>query len=633
MDITPIYELRERLRAAAVAGTELISEDFRLRRALDAMKPLEAASPVFAKIGQLVRNLTSDGCTNRSEALLDAISLVDALLCTQAQSVVKDTIEPIDLPNLPVTTADIPASTLKELIEALTSSGSGHYSYVIETHDRQPELFKDYRIRSALVRALGASYAELADKAAEWLKDDGNDIVPLLKRGFDPKGKREMERRVQVIDAIAGADENDFYISMLDNAEKDVRCALIYALRHDTRNADLLIEMSKTEKGNCKKMVYWTLAELECGEAGAFFEKYTAKKPLDAAAYLETTDTDWASKLVAREFMRLIKKSEVPTEFTKADGDSLAGWLRALPTKHGEEICECFMSAAALNSSLDRPLAGEEKVWEIDNIQSVGYLRRALKFSEAVRDILLLALVLPHQKTLETLALELADKYDGYFTAAMTAALQLYDSDKVISWIDSKLFKKSLFGKNPKAEVINQFTDCCSQIFWSGNPNEYILRRTIIRQSDGQPATYSFTIDNAVIKYLVSVMVKSGELMDGILSKWVSPDKSEINELIAAHFVEMAHKVKDNRMYLPALGMLGADCSGLAVSYFRKHNKVSHWELISYLNIMPGINAAKAEDARKIYEMIKSKQLEVRNFFPSRFEDYINELENNTTNN
>ena len=38
MDITPIYDLRERLKAAAIAGTGLIPEDFRLKRAVEAIQ-------------------------------------------------------------------------------------------------------------------------------------------------------------------------------------------------------------------------------------------------------------------------------------------------------------------------------------------------------------------------------------------------------------------------------------------------------------------------------------------------------------------------------------------------------------------------------------------------------------------
>ena len=49
MDLTPLYELRERLRAGAIAGAALATEDFRLSRALEGLAPLEKASPVFAK--------------------------------------------------------------------------------------------------------------------------------------------------------------------------------------------------------------------------------------------------------------------------------------------------------------------------------------------------------------------------------------------------------------------------------------------------------------------------------------------------------------------------------------------------------------------------------------------------------
>ena len=47
MDIAPVYELRERLKVGAVAGSGLAASDFRLKRAIEALSPLAAASPVF----------------------------------------------------------------------------------------------------------------------------------------------------------------------------------------------------------------------------------------------------------------------------------------------------------------------------------------------------------------------------------------------------------------------------------------------------------------------------------------------------------------------------------------------------------------------------------------------------------
>lgn len=45
MELRELYELHDRLEAAAVAGVNLMEEDFRLKRAIEAVKPLSQASP------------------------------------------------------------------------------------------------------------------------------------------------------------------------------------------------------------------------------------------------------------------------------------------------------------------------------------------------------------------------------------------------------------------------------------------------------------------------------------------------------------------------------------------------------------------------------------------------------------
>ena len=166
MDITPIYELRTRLKTAIIAGTNLLSEDFRLKRAVEAIQPLLAASPVFAKIGQLMQVLLTPGQEGKEGLLLDAISLVDAVICTQGVVTVSKEIEPIKVGNYGVAVTNAPYSVVRSLIDALTSAGNGRYSYVIETHKNHPELFDDYRIKMTMVEALDANYVELANQVA-----------------------------------------------------------------------------------------------------------------------------------------------------------------------------------------------------------------------------------------------------------------------------------------------------------------------------------------------------------------------------------------------------------------------------------------------------------------------------------
>lgn len=59
MNLQPLYDVKERLEYAAVAGVSLLGEDFRLQRAAENLKPLAAASPVFGKIDAGLTRLLS----------------------------------------------------------------------------------------------------------------------------------------------------------------------------------------------------------------------------------------------------------------------------------------------------------------------------------------------------------------------------------------------------------------------------------------------------------------------------------------------------------------------------------------------------------------------------------------------
>ena len=47
----------------------------------------------------------------------------------------------------------------------------------------------------------------------------GKKIVPLLKDGFEPCGKKDMVRRAMLIRELAGVDENDWYIKILPETQ------------------------------------------------------------------------------------------------------------------------------------------------------------------------------------------------------------------------------------------------------------------------------------------------------------------------------------------------------------------------------------------------------------------------------
>ena len=132
MDLTPLYELRERLRTGAIAGAALAAGDFRLARALEGLTPFEKASPVFERLGQLARQVLAPDCENRAVALLEAITLCDAVLCAQGAVAVPGELE--ELPRrsggIPLTSA--PYLLLASLMETLTAKDGKHRSRLKE---------------------------------------------------------------------------------------------------------------------------------------------------------------------------------------------------------------------------------------------------------------------------------------------------------------------------------------------------------------------------------------------------------------------------------------------------------------------------------------------------------------------
>ena len=187
MNIEPLYELKERLNTSMVAGISLMSEDFRFKRAVEQIEPLTKAAPIFAKIYQGALHILEVPLEQRANALLDELALLDAVLVTQAAAGIDGEIEaiPIEIEKKVIT--DAPYSKAAPAVEALSTTGGGHYSFLINLHQESPESFQDFRLRTALVNGLGASYTDLAAEVEEWLSEEDESILPYVKQGLDRK--------------------------------------------------------------------------------------------------------------------------------------------------------------------------------------------------------------------------------------------------------------------------------------------------------------------------------------------------------------------------------------------------------------------------------------------------------------
>lgn len=343
MNLNVVYELKERMETAVIAGVNLIQEDFRLKRAVEQMAPLAALSPVFKKIYVSSGKLLEEKCEDREGLLLDTLSLVDAVCTTQGSLQTEGEIlweseetETVSEDEIPYEEAgkrtwknrgykNFPYSVMAPVVEAFRGTGGGRYAVVRDAYEAVPELFEDYRIETLMVHALGDSYADMADMVQGWLERKGTYVLPLIKQGFQPDGKREMARRIQIMDAVAAGGENEFYRSLLSDramektaVTKEVKEAAIRALRHEQANEQLLLDLLKTETGKMKEQVLYALSFMSGGDNRAYWEQAMKKKPVQAASYLANTSEDWASDMIADALMQCAKEYETAAQAEKA---------------------------------------------------------------------------------------------------------------------------------------------------------------------------------------------------------------------------------------------------------------------------------------------------------------------------
>lgn len=357
MNISPLFVLQQRLHAAALAGAASCPGDARLAQACEALAPLEAAAPVFRRLGDLVRTLRAPDCEGRAAVLLEALTLADALACTQAAVAVPGEAGPVEPAGaLDGTVADVPHSVLVSFRKDMVTARKSAPECLWASPELQPEFFREFRLSGCLRQGLAAQGGYAKD-IVEWLGARGENVRPLLEDGFDPGGGKEMAWRVTVLEWTQGAEANDFFCAQLDRGgSAAVRRELIHALQHDKGNTARLLELCRTEKGKLAAMSRWVLARMDDPAAWAFFRALLPKQPRQVMAALEfACGGQEAGELVARELERLLAPlvadaACIPGEEEK---QAIQEAFYALPGKTGPAVCEAYRRMATLGARLD----------------------------------------------------------------------------------------------------------------------------------------------------------------------------------------------------------------------------------------------------------------------------------------
>ena len=648
MDLQPIYELRNRLRTVMIAGTNVIQEDFRLKRAVEGIQGLKPLSPVFQKIGELAEKPLEQDCEDREGTLLTVITLVDALLCTQGQVSVSKEVEPLMAGTSGSVVTNVPYSQVKELIQSLTTSGNGHYQFVLDTHSEKPELFSDFRIKSAMVQALGAGYAELAETVLEWLKEEGKEILPLLKKDFDPKGKKEMLRRIKVIEAVAAGEENDFYIQNIPLAEGVVKNTLIYALRHHSANVKLLLELIKKEKGNAKKMAYYALASIEEEEAGQFFQKLYEKKNIDVMEYLTGSTTMWASQMVAQSLMKqlsICRKSEYKTleqVFSVEDINLLTCTLEALPGKRGSEIVAAFREACDVEEIYYRS-SNDDKIHKLilhpaRRVRSeVGYGTKG--YQEIISYYLETSIRIWKEEALCALAEELYEKKlsqgekgrsELYFPAAFVA--KLLTQEDCSEWLQKEIFITNSSSKRRNLLLEHYIAIGLDGLCYEKKTNSYVLQTFLTDEADDSVELYQqqVAVQNISGSFTDVLMEYSKWLVDKRIMAYFSKEDTTLCQKLETYFYRQALKASTDYQcvsYWYALKDCGCQrCQGLLVRCVKKASDLTLWTLYSKMMVLPGTLEEFEQEVMEVYQLVDKGEVRIRGWNPKTFLSHVEEI-------
>ena len=295
MNLELLYELKNRLENVAIVGINLVKDDFRLQRAVDQMKGYASAAKVFKQIYEMGQKLIEGDEEDKCDLFLDLLALLDAVLCTQATTYSGDNLQKIE------TTAgkenfyqELHYSELSQIVSAFTGTGGGRLAIIENAFETSPEMFDDFRLKSYMIDGLSDKYSEIADRITRELKKKDKDIVPLLKEGFNPQGKREMIARLDIIGAICKEDENDFYKYCIENGSKEMKENAISELKYCQDNIDYILDLIKTEKGSVKNKAYVSLLWMNDSRAEKEWDKFFKKKPFDNIYSFQFTNQQWA---------------------------------------------------------------------------------------------------------------------------------------------------------------------------------------------------------------------------------------------------------------------------------------------------------------------------------------------------
>lgn len=260
MSMALIHEVYEEVRKLMIAGSDMVSDNFKLKKILPAMQKSGASVPVFTRVAEAMEAAINPGTGKSAEKLLELANIVNTIVYTQGETGIQGEIEKVDCLGLSYPT-NTPYRKLNPLITALTTKGSGRLEIIRSFYEQEND--QDLRLIIPLIEALGDGYPEIANLAGDILKECGQAIIPALKKQFDLNGGKRDAKIIDLISDLAGKTEKEFYLYVIENSREEVKVSAIKALKDLPEYEDLLIELADDKKKEIRAAALSALSRMQ----------------------------------------------------------------------------------------------------------------------------------------------------------------------------------------------------------------------------------------------------------------------------------------------------------------------------------------------------------------------------------
>ena len=622
MNLQALYDLKERLEHAAIAGTALLQEDFRLRRAVEALGPLAKANPVFAKISGGTMALLNAPEAERSAKLLDVLSLVDAVVYTQGTTNISGEMSPVEKGTGRY--VQVSFGELHPLLTALKGSGSSRTSLIRECWIQHPDYFTDFRVLPYVVGALGDNYGELADLIAEILMKQGASVIPLLKENFDPAGKTEMARRVRLIAKLAGNTENEWYVGILPDSKKDVREAVIQALSLSKENHPLLLDLCQSERGKLKDAAMRSLAAMDTEEAAAVWNKETQKKR-SVVTCLRGVGSTLAANITADVLQAFLEEilAENYKVYNQADLEQITMLTASICGKYSAR-------AGSLWHWVAEHMHQFAEIVPEQNVRSCDF-----SIAEHLQQTLMQTILWNSDPEVLNLAKDLgAQKREWFLGCQMLAdmaevsAKELFDRYAPYIVRNGLLKRENTEERNDRIQIMRAL----SAVRWSRELHSYAVVFPRWDSLTGNPVTSARKLDGVDPRWMTLLtdskvntdgsvfnLSLSGHYrkvepaIDWLISWLIDGDNPEVCDLAGAWLYRWTKVSGKFSYHFSDLQVCGwKNWKGLLAHCVGKQGEVSYYNIMEWIQRLPLSNLEKAEELRQLDMLVQRKEVSVK---------------------